>query len=272
MVHPAGQQLFDRLRGDGPEPAAALIVAHPDDEVIGLGGHLDRLPHIHIVHVTDGAPPDPGDAHTAGCETSEEYAALRFREFAAAMKVVGIGPGQCHRLGFGDQRTSHVMPEVIDAVTEMLDRLRPAVVLTHAYEGGHPDHDTTALAVHIACERLRRHVEIAIVEMAGYHQGPEGIRTCEFLPGNEAICTLTLNAERRAMKRRLFDCYPSQRETLRYFPMDLERLRRAPRYDFTRPPHPEPLFYDQFRWGISGQAWRALAARVIGTPGMGLAP
>ncbi len=41
-----------------------------------------------------------------------------------------------------------------------------AVVLTHAYEGGHPDHEAVAFAVQ-ASGRPR-------IEMAGYHAGPNG--------------------------------------------------------------------------------------------------
>ena len=46
-----------------------------------------------------------------------------------------------------------------------------AVVLTHAYEGGHPDHDAVAFAVH----RAARRTSAAVVEMPFYHAGPDGV-------------------------------------------------------------------------------------------------
>ena len=39
---------------------------------------------------------------------------------------------------------------------DVLDDVRPDVVLTHAYEGGHSDHDATAFAVHLAAGVMRR--------------------------------------------------------------------------------------------------------------------
>jgi LmbE family N-acetylglucosaminyl deacetylase len=61
------------------------------------------------------------------------------------------------------------------------------VVLSHPYEGGHPDHDATAFAVHAACRLMARRVggSPRIVEFACYHAGEGSLRTGEFLPGSE---------------------------------------------------------------------------------------
>src|SRR6185437_9724842 len=51
-------------------------------------------------------------------------------------------------------------------------------VFTHAYEGGHPDHDAVAFAVHAAC-RLSD-IPPAIVEMPYYHRQDGRLITGEF--------------------------------------------------------------------------------------------
>jgi hypothetical protein len=59
----------------------------------------------------------------------------------------------------------------------------------------------------------------------------------------------------------MLDCYASQRRVLQAFPVTVERHRPAPRIDFRRPPHPGRLWYECFAWGMTGERWRALAAR-----------
>src|SRR5437764_14240340 len=69
----------------------AIVVAHPDDETIGIGAQLRRLPNSTIVAVTDGAPRDESDAHAYGFSGWQDYAAARENELAAALAEAGIG-------------------------------------------------------------------------------------------------------------------------------------------------------------------------------------
>lgn len=46
----------------------------------------------------------------------------------------------------------------------------------------------------------------------------------------------------------------------RSFPIDVERFREAPEYDFTQPPHEGRLHYEYFDWGMTGDRWRSLAS------------
>src|SRR5947199_10702203 len=77
----------------------AIVVAHPDDETIGIGAQLPRLPNGLVVVVTDGAPRDGADAQAHGFSGWQDYAAARENELEAALAEAGIG-GRCiTRLG-----------------------------------------------------------------------------------------------------------------------------------------------------------------------------
>jgi LmbE family N-acetylglucosaminyl deacetylase len=248
-------------------PRSALaVVAHADDEVIGFGTRLSRMTTTWLVHVTDGAPRDNRDAAAAGFSTGEAYADARRKELLRALATAGFPAERTIELEMADQQASHHMMALVRAVSDLIARLEPEVVITHPYEGGHPDHDATALAVHTARQLLaREHGQSpALVEMTSYHAGSQGIATGGFLSLPDLpVWTVALALQEQALKRRLYDCFVSQRAMLRYFSATVERFRPAPVYDFTLPPHRGPLFYEQFDWGITGPVWRRRAAECL---------
>jgi N-acetylglucosamine malate deacetylase 2 len=236
---------------------SVIVAAHPDDEAIGLGAHLRDLRHLlSIVHLTDGAPRDGVDAGKAGCSHWKEYAALRRREFEQALAAAET---KCRRnlcLGCADQEASFRIADLAGALSRLFRQLRPAVVYTHPYEGGHPDHDAAAAAVH-AARRLCGD-SFTIMEFASYHAGQAGLECERFLQDEAAGDPRPLSPEQRERKQKIFQCYASQHRILEQFPLQQEPVRPAPEYDFTRPPHPGTLFYEQF-FGMDSGEWRALA-------------
>jgi LmbE family N-acetylglucosaminyl deacetylase len=137
------------------------------------------------------------------------------------------------------------------------------VVFTHPYEGGHPDHDATAAAVH-AAGRLAHEADISIVEFASYHAGPAGFECERFLdPQHGLLDTQPLGRQEREHKRAILACYGSQKAVLAQFPLEREPLRAAPDYNFSRPPHSGTLYYEHFDWGITGAQWRDLAEQAF---------
>jgi LmbE family N-acetylglucosaminyl deacetylase len=251
--------LLQRLAAGGPvHMPVLLIAAHPDDETIGLGGTLPRLGDLRILHVTDGAPRDGRDAAAHGFATLADYAAARRAELAAALRLAGQDPARAETLGIPDQDAALHLPALAAAILDRLRSWRPALVITHPYEGGHPDHDATAFAAALAC---RRAGGPALVEMTSYHAAPSGIATGRFLPAEGCPeVTLPLDDATRDMKRRMLACFASQAATLGQFEVPPEeRLRPAPAYDFARPPHPGQLFYERFPWGMTGARFRDLA-------------
>jgi N-acetylglucosamine malate deacetylase 2 len=248
-----------------------VVAAHPDDETIGLGAQLRRLPCARILHVTDGAPRDARDVATHGFPDCASYAAARRAELAAALRLAGLGPETSGTLGIPDQEASLHLAWLAQRLVSHLATSGAEVVVTHAYEGGHPDHDATAFAVQAAL-RLASAGGPRLVEMAGYHAGPSGMAVGDFLPGTGAApVTVTLSAEQCALKRDMLACFTTQRQVLAGFPVGTERLRPAPSYDFTAPPHSGRLFYETFPWGMTGTRFRRLAAEALDALGLGQA-
>ena len=243
----------------------AVVVAHPDDEVIGAGACLPLLVGVTIVHVTDGAPRSLRDAHAAGFATRDAYARARHSEAEVALALAGIAPQCLVALGIADQEASLCIAELARRLARLLSDNALSAVLTHAYEGGHPDHDGVAFAVHCAARLIANTgaAEPTIIEMAGYHAGPQGLVTNAFLPGADPGLTIELDSRKQALKRRMLACHVSQARTLAQFGVTIERYRVAPCYDFTSPPHPGQLWYEQFDWGMTGARWRALASEAL---------
>jgi LmbE family N-acetylglucosaminyl deacetylase len=247
-------------------PTTLVVVAHPDDEAIGAGGLLAGLPDAVVAHVTDGAPRDERYAQSKGFQTREEYARARRREVASALSHVGITPERCRGLGYVDGEASLQLLELVFDVAELMDEVRPDVVLTHPYEGGHSDHDATAFAVHLACGILRRDsVPTPMVfELTSYHNYSGTRRVQAFLPfiGSQEA-TIRLTEAEQHLKRRMYDEFASQKQVLERFPIGIERFRPAPRYVFTKAPHEGQLDYERFCSLITGAQWRHNAGKAL---------
>ena len=248
-----------------------IVAAHPDDETLGAGGVLPHLPLLAIAHVTDGAPADPRWWGDPAFRSRDEYAYARRVELNRALELAAIPPGRDRALGYRDQRAMHHLADIADDVARLIDELRPGVVLTHSYEGGHPDHDAAAFAVHAARELAGGNAP-AVVELALYHADEKGIATGDFLPGDADVVSIPLSRVDQERKRRMLACFATQAATVALFPeLGVERFRRAPEYDFTQPPHAGTLYYERFDFGITGAEWRALAAGALDALGIGAA-
>jgi LmbE family N-acetylglucosaminyl deacetylase len=247
-------------------PATLVIVAHPDDEAIGAGGLLAGLPDAVVAHITDGAPRDERYAQSKGFLTREEYARARRREVANALAHVGITPDRCRGLGYVDGEASNQLLELVFDVAHLIDEVRPDIVLTHPYEGGHSDHDATAFAVQLACGILRRdHAPAPLVlELTSYHNYSGTRQVFEFLPFiGTYYQTIRLTAAEKLLKKRMYDEFVSQKQVLERFPINIEKFRPAPRYLFTNPPHEGQLDYERFCSLITGAQWRRNAEKAL---------
>lgn len=125
------------LRG-GVTPLAdkVLIVApHPDDEVLGCGGLIQRLlaagKEVHVVILTGGEA-----SHTACCGISAEKVIEARRKLTMqAAAILGLREEFLHSLRFPDGGIAANHPQV-EALTDLLNAIAPdAVFVPHAGEG-----------------------------------------------------------------------------------------------------------------------------------------
>jgi LmbE family N-acetylglucosaminyl deacetylase len=245
-----------------------IVVAHPDDESIGAGARLRHLGDAYVIDVTDGAPRDDSCVLRHGYQKREEYAEARRRELHDAMVIAGLPEDRLISLDFVDGEATLRLAELCLKVTELIDSIRPDVVLTHPYEGGHTDHDATAFAVHLACGVLRREGASppAVFELTSYHARDGQKVVQEFLPharADRGQRKVTLSEEDRGIKQRIFECFGTQRTVLEKFGTEFEKFRPAPRYVFTQPPHAGTLNYELYGDPDRGKTWREYAERAL---------
>jgi LmbE family N-acetylglucosaminyl deacetylase len=245
--------LLDRLAcGEAEGLRIAVVAAHPDDEALFAATLMRRAGELVLIHLTDGAPADGEEAARAGFVTPEAYATARRMELDRALDALGVRPRARLAYGLTDQETIFGLPELVERLARDLEGCD--AVVTHAYEGGHPDHDAAAAAVQIAASAAR-------FEFAGYHARGGALRTGRFHPSPFAPERIvqTSDADRRARAAAL-GCYVSQAEPLARLAFAPERVRLAPTYDLRASPPTGEALYD--RWGLSltSADWRAVLA------------
>jgi len=245
-------------------PRTLLIAAHPDDETVGAAIRISRTPGIRIVHVTEGSPQNPADALAAGFPTREAYAVARRQESLRALALANVPHDAVTNLYFTDQKVAFELESLTFRLLALFEQTRPQIVLTHPYEGGHPDHDSVAFACHSAKQLHQlEHPDAAfdLVEFTSYHADVGGITSYEFLPiSNRKEFSHVLTPEQRQLKIAMLREFTTQQKTLEPFMQpEIEPFRPAPHYDFRRAPHLGRLFYEYFDWGMDGGTWRDLA-------------
>ncbi len=130
-----------------PRPFRLLaVLAHPDDESLGIGGTLARYAAEGVeVHVLTATLGDRGRYH--GLKDGPDHpgpaklARIREAELRAATAVLGLR--SLAILGYGDGRLDQADPaEITGRIAAEIRRVRPHVVVTFGPDGayGHPDH------------------------------------------------------------------------------------------------------------------------------------
>lgn len=225
-----------------------VVVAHPDDESVGCGLLLQRTKHATVVFTTDGAPNDP-KFWKSYC-TRAEYAAARRNEAHAA--AASVGTKQTHFLDIADQELFRHLSKAFAELRAILTAYQPDALLTHAYEGGHPDHDACAFLVALLSQEFR----VPAWEMPLYHRAA-GDRTVQkfisatsFAADSEVVLSATPQELER--KRAMVASYKSQGNFLNTFDIAREVFRPQPAYDFSRPPYQGTLNYEEWRWPMKG--------------------
>jgi N-acetylglucosamine malate deacetylase 2 len=256
---------FCDVAPDSARFSVTLVAAHPDDEIIGAGVQLSKLGRATVLFLTDGAPRNTGDAWLAGFSSVRQYAEARSSEALSALSLCGLSQQQVLSLRIPDQEAARNLVFVSRSMASILQRLASDIVVTHPYEGGHPDHDSAAFCVRAASallRRARRKPPTAILEFTSYHARGDGIESGRFLTNGGGVKALRLTAGEQRLKRELFARYATQCQVLLQFGVSIEAFRLAPEYDFTKLPE-APIYYDRFDWGLRSAEWPGLVADAI---------
>lgn len=221
-----------------------VVVAHPDDEAAGCGALLQRMREPAVLFCTDGAPRDEYFWKRHG--SREAYADLRRSEARAALGRVGVQRAEF--LAVTDQELYRCLAAAAAQIDEALTRIQPDAILTLAYEGGHPDHDSCALLA----GTLGRARGIPVWEFPLYHRDRDAqpVVQCFVNPAASEIAISPSPAELQR-KGRMVAEYRSQGDVLASFDVAKERFRPMAAYDFTRPPHEGPTNYECWKWRMS---------------------
>ena len=107
--------MFPPILPRDPLPSRVLVVvAHPDDEVIGIGGllafHGRRGDEVEVVHATRGGGGDPEARH-------DDIEALRQQEVEEALATLGVGAPR--DLGFEDGSLVARRNELVPVLEEL---------------------------------------------------------------------------------------------------------------------------------------------------------
>lgn len=228
-----------------------VLVAHPDDEVITCGALLQKMREAVVVFATDGAPRD--EYFWKSYESREAYAAVRRREAHEVLTMAGARalflPDSVPD-GIADQELFKRLPHAVEAFTGLVEEHRPDCLLTLAYEGGHPDHDS---ACFIAA-RAGAAMGVPVWEAPLYHRKPDGgaaAQTFHRHTGSEVEARV--EGVELQTKLAMFAAYKSQNLVLDGFKPQIEKFRPLADYDFTTRPVPWKLNYELWQWPMTGE-------------------
>ncbi len=225
-----------------------VLVAHPDDEAVGCGVLLQRITDPIVVFATDGAPHAEYFWKPHG--SREGYASVRRAEAEQALAAVGVDHFHwlCEQPGIADQELFLNLPRALRALSELVAAEMPDAILTHAYEGGHPDHDSCAFLGHL----VSRILDVSVWEMPLYHRAGQGIRRQAFISDMGSFAA-TPASDELARKKKMLTAYRSQAQVIAEFLETSEVFRPMAAYDFTRAPHSGVPNYEAWQWPMTGE-------------------
>jgi len=201
-----------------------VLAAHPDDETIACSGLLQRCREPLVVFAVDGAPPHYGFAEQFG--SLQQYSEQRFREAARALQLIP----RCsfRRLArpdgtwLVDQHLFLDLPEAFACLHQIVREFMPDVLVSHAFEGGHIDHD----ACHILAWQVGKALAVPIVEFPLYWRDKNGHDAFQrFRDSHHGEFALELSDEEIMVKDKMLSEYQTQRGLTSVFRPAIERFR-----------------------------------------------
>lgn len=186
------------------------IVAHPDDEIIGLGGtlckHVYRGDEVYILILGDGK-----SSRNSNQRIDEKIKKISLHETENALSILGIK--SFIKESYPDNRFDSVdILDIAKVISNHIKSLRPSIVYTHHFGDLNIDHQKTCEAATIACrpiendcvQSIYQFETLSVTEMSGFTS-----KTC-FMPNVFVEITDFIDRKIQSMA-----CYKSE---LREFP------------------------------------------------------
>jgi LmbE family N-acetylglucosaminyl deacetylase len=173
-----------------------VVSAHPDDEILGVGGtiarHVRGGDQVTVVIAADGA--------TSRYEPGAENMLRRCGEAAASV----LGVEDLRFLGLRDQRLDQgALIDVIQPIEKVVAELRPEIVYTHHWGDLNRDHRAISEAITVACrpvgEGFPRRVLLFETPSASEWTAPD--TALQFIPNFFVDIGATIEQKLEAMAR-----------------------------------------------------------------------
>ena len=131
----------------GSTKKALVVVAHPDDEVLGCGGLIKRLTYsgceIQVIYLSDGE---------SSRDINDSSKAVKARKSCAHEAARLLGVSKTHFYDFEDNSMDKLsLLEIIHSIEKVLFNFEPDLVITHFVNDLNIDHQITSKAVITAC-------------------------------------------------------------------------------------------------------------------------
>jgi LmbE family N-acetylglucosaminyl deacetylase len=203
-----------------------VVAAHPDDEVLGLGGTIARLAaagaRLRLVSVTDGEASHPRSTSP----TARDLVRVRSAEARSALAALGAGDTEIVRLRLPDTGVGDHEPELAARLAQLAEGF-DAVAAPWSRDV-HGDHEATGRAALAAGAATG--VPVLQYPVWTWHWAtPEDPR----VPWQRAA-RIPLGADELRRKRAALDCFASQLHPLGPDPADAAVLPPAEIAHFLR--------------------------------------
>ncbi|MHA6765211.1 PIG-L deacetylase family protein [Streptacidiphilus sp. PAMC 29251] len=203
-----------------------LVAAHPDDEVLGLGGTIARLAaagaRLRLVSVTDGEASHP---HSTA-PIARDLVRVRTAETRAALAALGAADAEIVRLRLPDTGVADQERALAKQLADLADGFD--VIAAPWSQDVHGDHEAAGRAA-LAAGAATGVPVLQYPVWAWHWAGPGDPR----VPWHRAA-RIPLGAEDRRRKRAALDCFVSQLTPLGPEPADAAVLPPAEIAHFLR--------------------------------------
>lgn len=185
-----------------------IIAPHPDDEVIGAGGLIQRAGDVRVVFVTAGEnnPWPQRLTHRKWRIAAGERAAwgaMRRREAAASLEVLGAKSDAMIFLDFPDHRIADLARQGDQRLTDILRGIirdfQPSLLVSTSAQDLHADHRAVAFFAHQAVHGCGDNAPEVVTYVVHGEGAPARLHS-----------SLALTEGERARKRRAIECHSSQ--------------------------------------------------------------